>query len=152
MSTFPNELQQVLHDVGKRRTGNGIKPKSAQRYFHRVIQRVNREEEEAEGQKRKMRAGMVKVSGLSHKREKQSDPRIAWFVFHKIYCMYSNINNKEEINAAIVLTRIVEQEEAKKVNEELKDSRENDKNNQHFLRIMIINSDLNYIQPRATQV
>ena len=38
----------------------------------------------------------MKVSGLSHNRAKQSDPRITWFMLHKIYYMYSDINNKEE--------------------------------------------------------
>ena len=42
IATFTNELQQVLHDVGKQRIDNGIKPQPAQRYAHRVIQRVNR--------------------------------------------------------------------------------------------------------------
>ena len=51
----------------------------------RVIQRLNREEEEAGGQKRKMRIGMKKISGLNHKRAKQNDPRLAWFMFQNIY-------------------------------------------------------------------
>ena len=41
----------MLHGVGKQIIGNGIQPKSAQRYAHRVIQHVNREQEEAYGQK-----------------------------------------------------------------------------------------------------
>ena len=77
---------------------------------------------------------MTIVSGLSHNRAKQSDPRIAWFMFHKIYCMYSDIKNKEEINAYVVITIISEHEEFKKVNKELEDSRDNDENNQPFLK------------------
>ena len=92
--SITDELQQVLRDVGKQSIGNGIQPKYAQRYVCIVIQHVNREEEEAEGQKRRTRTGMIKVSGLSHKRSKQSDPRLSWFMFHKIYCMYSYIKNK----------------------------------------------------------
>ena len=45
-----------------------------------------------------------------------------------------------------------EQEESNKVNKELEDSRDNDENNQNFLQKMIIPSDINDIQPRATQV
>ena len=71
-----------------------IQPKSTQRYTHRVIQLVNKEEEEAEVQKRKTRTGMIKVTGLRHKRSKQSDTRLACFVFQKIYRMYLDINNK----------------------------------------------------------
>ena len=49
---------------------------------------------------------MIKVSVLSHKRENQRYIRFAWFLFHNIYFMYSDINIKEEINAAMLLTRI----------------------------------------------
>ena len=45
--TFTKELQQVLHDVGQQIIGNSIKPESAQRYSCRVIQRLNRKEEES---------------------------------------------------------------------------------------------------------
>ena len=57
---------------------------------------------------------MIRVSGLSHKRSKQTDPRIAWFMFHKIYHMYSDNKNKEEINSDVVLKRMPEHEESKK--------------------------------------
>ena len=102
--SLTNELQQVLHDVGKLSISNGIQSKSAQRYACRVIQSVNREEEEAEGEKRKTGTGTIKKLVLSHKRSKQSDPRLAWFMLHKIYCMYIYIKNKEEINAAMLIT------------------------------------------------
>ena len=82
-----NKIQQVLHDVGKRRFCNGIQHKYSQRYARRVIERVNKEEE----QKRKTRTGMIKVLVLSHNREKQIDPRIAWFMFQNIYLVYCNI-------------------------------------------------------------
>ena len=68
-----NELQQLLHDVSEQIIGNGIQYKSAQGYARGVIQHVNREEEEAERQKRKKGTGMIKGLGLSYKREKQSD-------------------------------------------------------------------------------
>ena len=53
-----------------------------------------------------MRTGTIHVLGLSHKRAKKSDPRIAWFVFQNIYRIYHDINIKEERNAAILLTSI----------------------------------------------
>ena len=43
-----------------------------------------------------MRTGMIQISGLSHKRINQSDPMIAWWMFHRIYCMYSDIKNKKK--------------------------------------------------------
>ena len=52
----------------------------------------------------------------------------------------------------MVLTSIPEHEEANKFNEELKDSRDKDDNNQPILQKIIIPYDLNYIQPRSTQV
>ena len=75
---------------------------------------MNINEEGEEGWKQRTRTGMLKVSGLSHKREKQSDPRLTWFMFHKIYCMYSDINNKEERNADMIITSMSEHEEYKK--------------------------------------
>ena len=55
-------------------------------------------------------------------------------MLYKIYCMYSDIKNKEEINSGMLLTSMSEHEEANKVNEELKDSRDNDDNNKPILQ------------------
>ena len=81
--------------------------------------------------------------------ENQSDPLLDWFMFHKIYYIYSDINNKEEQNTAMIITSMSEHEEANIINEELEDSRDNDDNNQPILQENIIPSDLNDIQPRA---
>ena len=93
--TFADELHQVIHEVGGRIIGNFIKSAPAQRYSRRLIIFVNRNEEESEGQKQRTITVLIKVLGLSHKRGKQSDPRIVWFMFHYIYFRYSDINNKE---------------------------------------------------------
>ena len=93
INTFIDKIQPVLHEVGGRIIGNGIKLSSAQKYACRLIQRVNRNEEGAEGQKQIKITGMIKVLGLSHRRANQSDPRLTWFMFNRIYCMYSDINN-----------------------------------------------------------
>ena len=50
----------------------------------------------------------------------------------------------------MLITSMSEHKEANKVIEELKDSRDNDDGNQPILKKMIIPSDLNDIQPRAT--
>ena len=55
----------MLHYIGKRIIGNGIKPSSAQSYFRRLIKRVNGEEEGEEGQKQRTITGMINVLGLS---------------------------------------------------------------------------------------
>ena len=120
-----NELQQVIYGVGCQDANNSIKTHSTLRYARRVIARVNKEEENAEGQKRKTRTGIIKVSGLSHKRAKQCDPRLAWEMFHKIHHMYSDIKNKEEINAALLLTRMSDHEDINKVSETKVNSHDN---------------------------
>ena len=94
-TTISDELQQVLHNVGRRDANKTITPDSALRCARRVIVRVNKEEDNAEGHKRKKTTGIIKVLGLSHKRAKQCDPRLAWEMFHKIYHMYSDIKSRE---------------------------------------------------------
>ena len=47
---------------------------------------------------------VMKVLGLIHKREKQINPRLYWFMFQKIYLMYHNTSKKEARNYVIVLT------------------------------------------------
>ena len=81
----------MLHDVGGESIGNGIKSSSAQRYERILIQPLNRNKEGVERQKQIIGPGMIQVLGLSHKREKKSDFRLAWFMFHNIYRMYSDI-------------------------------------------------------------
>ena len=75
-NTISDELQQVMHGVGRRESKKPIKSRSALRYACRVIARVNKEEENAEGQKRNMTTETIKVSDLIHRREKQSDPEL----------------------------------------------------------------------------
>ena len=99
-TTISDELQQVLHGVGCRDTNNIIIPPSTLRYSRRVIVRINKEEENSKGQKRKTMSVIIKVSVLSHKRAKKCYPRLASKMFHKIYHMCSDIKNKGETNAA----------------------------------------------------
>ena len=84
--------------------------------------------------------------------EKKSDTRLSWLMFHKIYWVYSDIKNKEEKNASMILTSMSEHEESKKVNEELEDSCGKDDKNWPIFQKIIVPSDINDIQPRATQV
>ena len=90
--------------MGSQDTNNSIKTHSKLSYDHRVIVYVNKEEENAERRKRNTTTGRIKVSGLSNKMAKKSDTRLAWDMIHKIYHIYSYINNKEETNAALLLT------------------------------------------------
>ena len=94
IQTFTDKLQQVVHGIGGQITSNFIKPASSQIYPHKLIQCVNINKEGAEGHKRRTRTGMIKVLGLIHKKAKQRDPRLTWFMFHHIYRMYSDIKKK----------------------------------------------------------
>ena len=94
-NTISDELQQVLHGMGPQDSNNTITPPSSLRYARRVIARVNKEEENVEGQQRKRTTGIIQVSVLSHNMAKQCGLRLAWEMFHKIYHMYSDIKNKE---------------------------------------------------------
>ena len=93
-TTISDELQQVLHGVGRQDANKTITPDSALKYARRVIARVNKEEYNSEGQKRKTRTVIIKYLGLGHKRENQCDTRLAWEMFHKIHHMFSDIKNK----------------------------------------------------------
>ena len=66
-------------------------------------------------------------------------------MFHKIYHMYSDIKNKEEINAALLLTSMSDHEDINKVMETTLNLHDN-------CRRTIFPPDLHQIQPRATQV
>ena len=63
--------------MGRRDANKTITLDSALRYAHRVIARVNKEEENVEGHRRNMTTEKIKVLVLSHKREKKYDPRLA---------------------------------------------------------------------------
>ena len=77
-NTIYDELQQVIHGVGPWYSKKTIKTYTALRYVHWLIVRANKEEENAEGKKRKTMTGKIKVYGLIQKRKKQSDPNFAW--------------------------------------------------------------------------
>ena len=83
-TSVSNEIQQVLHSVGRRDANKTIKTHYTLRYARRVIARVDKGEENAEGQKRKTNIGTIEVYGLSHKRKNQSYPRLSWDMFHNV--------------------------------------------------------------------
>ena len=97
-TSISDELQHVLHDLGRQYPNKTIKSCYVLRYTRRVIALLIKEEENAEGHKRNTATGKMKVSGLSHKRAKQSDPRLLLEMFHIIYHIYSDTKNKEETN------------------------------------------------------
>ena len=151
-NTISDELQQVLSDMGRQDVNNSIKTRSKLWYARRVIDCLNKEEEDAEGQMRKTMTGTIKVSGLSHKRGKQSDTRLAWEIFHNIYNMYSDIKKKDGTNADLLLTSMSDHKYMNNVSETTVNTHDNRHNKFTFQERMIIPPDLHQIQARATQV
>ena len=121
-------------------------------YACRVIARVNNEEENVEGQKRKTMTGTIMVSGLGQMRANQSDTKLAWEMFHKIYRMYSDIKNKEETNTYLMLTWMSYHKETNKVSKTTVNSHGNHQNKFPFQLIMIVSPDFHQIHPWSTQV
>ena len=85
---YPIEIQQVIHGAGCRDANK----KPLNRFLRsgtlrRVIERINKEEENTDLQKRNTTTGTIKISGLSRKRTKESYPRLDWEMFHNIYHM-----------------------------------------------------------------
>ena len=131
--------------MGCRDANKTITPDSALKYARRVIARVNKEEENAEGQKRKTTTGIIKVSGLIQNRAKQCDPRLAWEIFHKIYHIYSYIKHKEEINADLLLNSISDHKYINKISKTTVNSHENHHNKYPLQVLMIVPPDLHHI-------
>ena len=113
--SLANKQHQVLHGVGRLRVSKESKHNSAQRYTHRFLKEINKEDEKSEGQKGKTGTSMIRVSVRIHKRGNQSDPRLASLMLQKVYLVYRDINNKEEINAPMLLTSMSEHEQTNKV-------------------------------------
>ena len=73
-------------------------------------------------------------------------------MFHKIYHMYSDIRNKKERNANLLITSMSYHEDINKVSETTVNSHENHQNKIHLQVRTIVPPDFHHIQPRATQV
>ena len=64
-----------------------------------VIKRANNIEDGHDKQRKKSKTGLVKVSSISNNRARQSDPRLAWLMFHNISQMYRDIMEQESEEA-----------------------------------------------------
>ena len=85
---IPYKLQCVVVSVKTRPTCKKITLKSAGKYFCAVKKRVNISNEAHDKQRRKSIIGLNIVSSISNNGANQSDPRLAWIMFHNISCMY----------------------------------------------------------------
>ena len=110
-----------------------------------MIAYVNKEEENAEGKKRKVMKVTIKVSGLRQKRSKHSGTKITWDMFHNIYPMYSDIKIKEETTAVLLITKMSNHKDMSKVSKKTVNSHENHQNEFNFQVRTIVPPDLHQI-------
>ena len=81
----------VIGVVNARQSTKVITPHASSQYTRSVIKQINKREDGRDNQRKKIRTGLVKVSSISNIRSRQSDPRLAWLMFHKIAQMYRDI-------------------------------------------------------------
>ena len=94
VNTLGDELQLFIKSVNARQSTKDITTNSSSKYTRSVIKRVNRKEDGHNTQRKKLRTGLVKVSSISNNRSRQSYPRLAWLMFHKIAQMYRDIREQ----------------------------------------------------------
>ena len=90
-----NHIVSVLEQFPSKKKKT-INHKSKLKHARDVIRRVNEKEPEAINQRKRTSTGEVKVSALSRRRAKQSDPRLAWNMFHAIANMYRKAKKKAD--------------------------------------------------------
>ena len=95
VNALGDELKFVIKAVNARQSTKEITPKSSSTYTHSVIKRVNCIEDSHDKQRKKSRTVLVNVSIISNNRARQSNPRLAWLMFHKIAQMYRDIREQE---------------------------------------------------------
>lgn len=77
-----NDLLQSLHP------DKNQKQSSPPMNICHIIQRVNVTEENRDGQNKRSSIDGIKIRGISYKRSKQGNPRLAWIMFHTIVLMF----------------------------------------------------------------
>ena len=95
VNTLGVKLQLVIKAANARQSTKYITPKASYQYTRLVIKRVKNIEDGRDMQRKKSRTVLVKVSSISNNRARQSDPRLAWLIFHKIAQMYRDIREQE---------------------------------------------------------
>ena len=93
------ELQLFIKAINARQSTKCITANSSSKYTRSVIKQVNRKEYGHDMQRKKIRTGLVKVSSIINNRARQSYPRLAWLMFHKIAQMYRDIREQEREEA-----------------------------------------------------
>ena len=106
VNTLRGELQLVIRAVDARQSTKINTPKASSQYTRLVIKRVNNHECGHDNQRNERITGLVKVSSIRNTRSRQSDPRLAWLMFHKIDQMYRDIMEQESEEATELILNI----------------------------------------------
>ena len=96
------ELHYGVASMNARPTCKEITPQSTENYCRAVVKPVFFEEAH-DNQRKKSRTGLIKISSLSNNGPKQSDPGIAFIMFHKIANMYRDITKQETVQALLLI-------------------------------------------------
>ena len=100
------ELELVIKAVNPRQSTKDITSNSSCQYTRSLIKRVNRKEDGHYTQRKKIKTGSVKVPSIRNNRSRQSDPRLAWLMFHKIDQMYRDIRKQESEEATSLILNL----------------------------------------------
>ena len=106
VNTLGVKLQLVIIAVNARQSTKVITHKESSQYTRLVIKRVKNIEDGHDNQRKKSRTVLVNVSSISNIRPKQSDPRLAWMMFHKIAQMYRYIKEQENDEATEMILNL----------------------------------------------
>ena len=106
INTLGVELKLVIKAVNARQSNKEITPKESSQYTCAVIKRVNNIEDGHDKQRKNIRTGLAKVSSIGNNRERQSDPRLVWLMFHKISQMYRYIREQESEEATEMILNL----------------------------------------------
>ena len=90
-NTLGAELKLIVKAFNAQQSTKYMTDNSSFKYNRSVIKRFYRKEYGHDTQRKKSRTRLVKVSSISNDRVRQSDPRIAWLMFHNIAQMYRDI-------------------------------------------------------------
>ena len=106
VNTLGSELQLFIRAVNARQSTKVITPKASSQYTRSVINRVNNIEDGHDNQRKKSRTVLVKVSSISNNILRQSDPRLAWLIFHRIAQRYRDIKEQESKEATELILNL----------------------------------------------
>ena len=96
----------VIKTVNARQSTKYITPKASSQYNLSVIKQVKNIEYSHDNQRKNSRTGLVKVSRISNNRARQSDPRLAWLMFHKIAQINRDIREQESEEATELILNL----------------------------------------------